>query len=186
MKIGYARVSTEDQDLTYQKEALLKAGCERIFEDTVSGAKAERRGLTLAFEHLRPGDILIVWRLDRLGRSMKDLIAKINELGNLGVSFMSLNESMDTSTSSGRLVFNIFASLAEFERDLIRERTQAGLASARARGRVGGRKPKLTKQQVQVMKTLYESEEHTVEKIVEQFGIHRNTFYGYRAKWLKA
>src|SRR5215211_452294 len=136
MQIGYARVSTDDQNLDLQRDALEKAGCERIFTDRVTGTKAERKGLTEALSHLRSGDTLIVWRLDRLGRSLRHLIDTITELNARGVGFKSLTENIDTTTSGGKLVFHIFGALAEFEREIIRERTQAGLQSARSRGKI--------------------------------------------------
>src|SRR5436190_12949184 len=139
MLIGYARVSTQDQDLALQRDALAKAGCERVFTDTASGALAERQGLEEALEFARPGDTLVVWRLDRLGRSIRHLIDVITQLQGRGVGFKSLTESIDTTTSGGKLIFHVFAALAEFERDIIRERTHAGLTAARARGRKGGR-----------------------------------------------
>src|SRR5512133_3754740 len=139
MLIGYARVSTSDQTLDLQKDALRQAGCERIFTDTASGAKAERIGLEEAMSHLRKGDILVVWKLDRLGRSLKHLIETITALNAEGIGFKSITESIDTTTSGGKLIFHIFGALAEFERDIIKERTQAGLTAARARGRLGGR-----------------------------------------------
>src|SRR5215217_6283659 len=139
MFIGYARVSTHEQTLDLQRDALLKAGCEKIFTDTVSGTKAERKGLSEALSHLREGDTLVVWRLDRLGRSLRHLIDTITAIDERGVGFKSLTENIDTTTSGGKLVFHIFGALAEFEREIIRERTQAGLASARSRGKVGGR-----------------------------------------------
>src|SRR3712207_2501380 len=138
MLIGYARVSTHDQTLSLQKDALEKADCEKIFTDTVSGTKAERKGLTEALSHLRAGDTLVVWRLDRLGRSLRHLIDTITELAERGVGFKSLQENIDTTTSGGKLVFHIFGALAEFEREIIRERTRAGLTAARSRGRAGG------------------------------------------------
>src|SRR5438045_217383 len=139
MYVGYRRVSTQDQTLDLQKDALEKIGCSKIFADTASGAKAERKRLEEALAFLREGDTLVVWRLDRLGRSLKHLLETITTLNTRKIGFKSLTESIDTTTSNGRLIFNIFASLAEFERDLIRERTKAGLQAARARGRVGGR-----------------------------------------------
>jgi len=151
--IGYARVSTAVQDTALQVDALRAAGCERIFEDTVSGAKADRPGLTDALAFLRHGDVLVVWRLDRLGRSLPHLIEVIGTLQADGVGFQSINESIDTTTSGGRLIFHVFASLAHFERDLIRERTKAGLAAAAARGRKGGRKPVVTKEKLQQART---------------------------------
>src|ERR671926_1549809 len=142
MLIGYARVSTDDQNLNLQKDALHKVGCELIFDDMVSGTKARRPGLEQALSHLRSGDTLVVWRFDRLGRSLRHLIETVTDLQERGIGFKSLTESIDTTTSGGRLVFNIFASLAEFEREIIRERTQAGLKAARARGRKGSRPKK--------------------------------------------
>lgn len=142
--IGYARVSTAEQDTALQTDALLKAGCERIFDDTVSGAKAERPGLTAALTFLREGDVLIVWRLDRLGRSLPHLIEVVSTLEARGVGFRSLTEAIDTTTPGGRLIFHVFGALGQFEHDLIRDRTKAGLAAAAARGRKGGRKPVVT------------------------------------------
>jgi len=142
--IGYARVSTAEQDTALQTDELRKAGCERIFDDTVSGAKAERPGLTAALEFLRDGDVLVVWRLDRLGRSLPHLIEVVSTLEARGVGFRSLTEAIDTTTPGGRLIFHVFGALGQFERDLIRDRTKAGLAAAAARGRKGGRKPVVT------------------------------------------
>ena len=139
--IGYARVSTVEQDTALQTDALRKAGCERIFEDMASGAKADRPGLAAALSYVREGDALVVWRLDRLGRSLPHLIETISALEERGVGFRSIAESIDTTTSGGRLIFHVFGALGQFERDLIRERTKAGLAAAAARGRKGGRKP---------------------------------------------
>ena len=139
MRIGYARVSTTDQSLNLQTDALHAAGCERLFTDTVSGATVERPGLTAALNTCRPGDTLVVWKLDRLGRSLPHLVETVRDLIAHGVGFKRLQESIDTTTSGGKLIFHIFASLAEFERDLIRERTNAGLSAARARGQKGGR-----------------------------------------------
>lgn len=135
MLIGYARVSTDDQNLDLQRDALQQAGCEQIFTDTVSGTKAERKGLTDALSHLRSGDTLVVWRLDRLGRSLRHLIDTVTALQERGIGFKSLQEAIDTTTSGGKLVFHIFGALAEFEREINRERTQAGLTAARARGK---------------------------------------------------
>ena len=147
--IGYARVSTAEQDTALQTDALNKAGCERIFEDTVSGSKAERPGLTATLEYLRDGDVLVVWRLDRLGRSLPHLIEIISALESRCVGFRSLTESIDTTTPGGRLIFHVFGALGQFERDLIRDRTKAGLAAAAARGRKGGRKPVITAEKLQ-------------------------------------
>lgn len=146
MRIGYARISTPEQKLLLQTDALTKAGCERSFSDVASGAKDDRPGLRAALGYLRPGDILVVWKLDRLGRSLKHLLEAVNALHERGIGFLSLQENIDTTTSGGKLVFHIFGALAEFERDLIRERTQAGLRAAWARGRKGGRPHKLTQQ----------------------------------------
>lgn len=142
--IGYARISTDGQDLALQIDALERAGATRIFEDVASGAKADRPGLDQALDYLREGDVLAVWRLDRLGRSLPHLVSTVAALEARGVGFRSLTESIDTSTANGRLVFHLFAALADFERELIRERTNAGLAAARARGRVGGRRSVMT------------------------------------------
>lgn len=177
MIIGYARVSTTDQNLDMQKDELKKAGCEKIFEDEgVSGAKFDRTGLNGALGHLGNGDVLTVWRLDRIGRNLKHLIEIVNDLKEKGVGFRSLHESIDTTTPSGRLTFHIFGSLCEFERDLIRERTSAGLAAARARGRLGGRKSVLIPKQIKIAKTLY-SNNTPVKEICEQVGCSRATFY---------
>src|SRR5215471_21056439 len=142
MLIGYARVSTQDQTLDLQTDALRQVSCEKIFTDTTSGAKSERPGLQNAMDHLRAGDTLVVWRLDRLGRTLKHLIATVTDLSEKGIGFKSLQEHMDTTTSGGKLIFHIFGALAEFEREVLKERTYAGLQAARARGRLGGR-PKL-------------------------------------------
>jgi DNA invertase Pin-like site-specific DNA recombinase len=154
MLIGYARVSTQDQTLNLQKDALAQAGCTRIFTDTASGAKTERKGLDEALNYVRTGDTLVVWRLDRLGRSLKDLIATMTELSERGIGFKSLTEQIDTTTSGGKLIFHIFGALAEFERNLIRERTQAGLSAARARGRKGGRPKALRERRLSMAQAL--------------------------------
>ena len=143
-RIGYARVSTADQDLAPQLDVLRAKGCDLTYSEHASGKKADRQELANAMKALRAGDTLVVWRLDRLGRSLPDLIATINELAERGIAFESVTEAIDTTTAAGKLVFNIFASLAEFERHLISERTRAGLAAGRARGRMGGRPPALT------------------------------------------
>ena len=178
MFIGYARVSTDDQNLDLQRDALHKAGCELIFDDMVSGTKARRPGLEQALSHLRPGDTLVVWRLDRLGRSLSHLIDTVTDLQERGIGFTSLTESIDTTTSGGKLVFHIFGALAEFEREIIRERTNTGLQAARARGRHGGPKHKLTPKQVAIARQLWDS--HTpVNEICQTLGISRATFYRY-------
>jgi DNA invertase Pin-like site-specific DNA recombinase len=152
--IGYARVSTTDQDLALQLDALAKAGCARIFEDKASGAKTDRPGLAAALSFVRQGDILMVWKLDRLGRSLPHLIETVNALEARSVSFRSLTEAIDTTTLGGRLVFHIFGALGQFERDLIRERTRAGLEAAAVRGRRGGRKPVVTEEKLRRAQTL--------------------------------
>lgn len=179
MKIGYARVSTFDQNLDLQKDALEQAGCERVIEDTASGKNADRPGIISLKEILRPGDQLVVWRLDRLGRSLKELIEWINYLEEKGVAFQSLHESINTSTSTGKLVFHIFGALAEFERNLIRERTQAGLAAARARGKLGGRPTSLNKEKRKAVVQLYDDAKLPIKEICEMFGISKPTLYKY-------
>jgi DNA invertase Pin-like site-specific DNA recombinase len=181
MLIGYARVSTQDQTLDLQTDALTKAGCEKIFQDTTSGAKSERPGLQEAIDHLRAGDTLVVWRLDRLGRTLKHLIATVTDLSDKGIGFKSLQENMDTTTSGGKLIFHIFGALAEFEREVIRERTNAGLQAARARGRLGGR-PKLQTldpKKVALARKLYDDRHMPVREICETLHIGRSTLYRY-------
>ncbi len=182
MLIGYARVSTHDQTLDLQLDALQKASCERIYQDTISGAKTERPGLQDALEHLRRGDTLVVWRLDRLGRTLKQLIELINDFNAKDIGFKSLQENIDTTTSGGKLVFHIFGALAEFERDIIRERTNAGLQAARARGRLGGRPKALNPKQIALTRSLYESHEHSIQDICNILGISRGTLYKYVGK----
>ena len=179
MQIGYARVSTDDQNLDLQRDALQQAGCERVFEDTASGAKAERIGLVALMEILRAGDTVVIWRMDRLGRSLKDLIALVERLEAVGVGLRSLQEKIDTTSSGGRLVFHLFGALAEFERNLIRERTQAGLTAARARGRHGGRKKRLDPAKQKMALRLYHERQHTVEEICRMMGDGRSTLYNY-------
>src|SRR4051794_1861125 len=179
MLIGYARVSTDEQNLDLQRDALTKAGCEQIHTDRVSGTKDNRPGLTVALSHLRPGDTLVVWRLDRLGRSLRHLIDTVTALQEQGIGFKSLTESIDTTTSGGKLVFHIFGALAEFEREIIRERTNAGLQAARARGRNGGRPKKLSAKQIQMLQHLAADRKHTVSEICQTLGIGRTAFYRY-------
>ena len=179
MLIGYARVSTFDQNTDLQKDALEKVGCEKIFTDIVSGTVPLRPGLTKVKEQLRKGDILVVWRLDRLGRSLKDLIEWMNYLDTEGVALKSVQESIDTSTATGKLVFHVFGALAEFERNLIQERTHAGLSAARARGRLGGRPKSLNNDKKQVVIDLYNERKLTVKKICEMMGISKPTLYSY-------
>jgi DNA invertase Pin-like site-specific DNA recombinase len=182
MYIGYARVSTSDQTLNLQKDALEKIGCTKIFTDTASGAKAERKGLEEALNYVREGDILVVWRLDRLGRSLKHLIETITKLNNRKIGFKSIQENIDTTTSGGKLVFHIFGALAEFERDIIRERTNAGLQAARARGRLGGR-PKAkslnTPKKIALAQSLYNDKNNTIDEICRTLNISRATLYRY-------
>lgn len=179
MYIGYARVSTDDQNLDLQKDALEQAQCEQVFKDQLSGAKSERPGLKQALEYARSGDTIVVWRLDRLSRSLKDLIEMVNQLEERGVGLKSLHEAIDTSSSSGKLIFHIFGALAEFERNLIRERTQAGLQAARARGRFGGRPKSLSEDQQSVAVQLYHDKKHTVAQICKMLGISKPTLYKY-------
>jgi DNA invertase Pin-like site-specific DNA recombinase len=181
MLIGYARVPTLDQNLDLQIDALKKAGCrtEHIFTDKVGGAKARRPGLDLALSHLREGDTLVVWKLDRLGRSLPHLIETVTALGRQGIEFKSLTEQIDTTTSGGKLVFRTMAAVAEFVRDSIRERTNAGLSAARARGRSGGRPKALTEKQVAMLRQLAADPNHSVAEICKTLGIGRTTFYRY-------
>ena len=179
MLIGYARVSTDDQHLDLQRDALRNAGCERVFEDTASGAKAERVGLAALLAASRAGDTVVIWRLDRLGRSLKDLIALVEQLDAAGVGLRSVQENIDTASIGGRLVFHLFGALAEFERNLIRERTQAGLMAARARGHNGGRKKRLDPAKREVALKLYHERKHTVVEICRMMGVGRSTLYNY-------
>jgi DNA invertase Pin-like site-specific DNA recombinase len=179
MLIGYARVSTQDQTLNLQKDALEKIGCNKIFTDTASGAKAERKGLDEALEYVREGDTLVVWRLDRLGRSLKHLIETISQLDTRKIGFKSLTENIDTTTSGGKLIFHIFGALAEFERNLIRERTNAGLQAARARGRKGGRPKSLTGKKTAMAQALYNDKNNTIDEICNTLNISRATLYRY-------
>lgn len=178
MLVGYARVSTDDQDLSLQRDALTAAGCNKIFTDTMSGAKAERPGLAEVLDFCRPGDTLVVWRLDRLGRSLTNLIELLNLLAERDIGFKSLSEQIDTTTSGGKLVFHIFGALAEFERELIRERTRAGLAAARARGRQGGRPKKLdSERKIKMAQSLHNEGTHSIDDICRMLGISRATLY---------
>ena len=177
MLIGYARVSTGDQKLDLQLDALARAGCDRVFTDQVSGAKAERPGLSNVQSHLRAGDTLVVWKLDRLGRSVRQLVEFVGELHSRDINFASLTDGIDTATPAGRFFFHIMAALAEMERDLIRERTRAGLASAKARGRNGGRPPKLSARQVRHARRLLEDRTTTSEEVASTLGVSRSTLY---------
>ena len=175
--IGYARVSTVDQNPDLQIDALTKAGCGRVFTDKASGALADRPQLTAALDYLRPGDTLVVWKLDRLGRSLRHLVDTVTALQRREVGFRSLRESLDTTTATGRLIFHLFAALAEFERDLIRERTQAGLSAARARGRLGGRKSVMTPEKAAAARQMYEAQKLPVSEIARVIGVSRATLY---------
>jgi DNA invertase Pin-like site-specific DNA recombinase len=175
--IGYARVSTLDQNPDLQTDALDAAGCVRVFADKASGTLTDRPQLAAALDYLRPGDTLVVWKLDRLGRSLRHLVDTVTTLQESQVGFRSLQENIDTTTATGRLVFHVFAALAEFERDLIRERTQAGLTAARARGRLGGRKPVLTAEKASAAQAMYDAKDRSVSEIARVLGVSRATLY---------
>lgn len=182
MQVGYARVSTRDQQLALQVDALRQGGCTQIYEEVISGATAERPVLQALLTQVRAGDVLMIWKLDRLGRSLRHLIEVVTTLAQRGVGFKSLQEQLDTTTSSGKLVFHMFGALAEFERDLIRERTQAGLAAARKRGRVGGRPPGLSPQAeatAVAAETLYREGHLSVREIADKLHIAKSTLYVY-------
>ena len=183
MKIGYARVSTGLQNLNLQEDRLNQYGCEKIFSDHISGSRSKRPGLDKAIEFARSGDTIVVWRLDRLGRNMEDLITLVNELNERGVSFHSLEENitMDKSSSTGQLLFHLFAAFAEFERNLILERSSAGRIAARARGRYGGRPEKLNQKDLNLLKTLYDNGT-PIKTIAEQWHVSRTTIYRYLNK----
>lgn len=181
MLLGYARVSTDDQHLNLQHDALSQAGCDQLFDDHGSGATADRAGLRRVLAYARTGDTIVVWRLDRLSRSLKDLIELVTVLEGKGIGLKSLHESLDTTSSSGKLIFHIFGALAEFERTLIRERTQAGLQAARARGRTGGRPKALSPDQQALAVKLYDEKQHTVAHICRMLGISKPTLYKYLA-----
>src|SRR2546423_12112386 len=179
MLIGYARVSTQDQTLNLQQDALEKIGCSNIFTDTASGAATERKGLDEALAYVREGDTLVVWRLDRLGRTLKHLIETIADFNKRHIGFKSITENIDTTTSGGKLIFHIFVALAEFERDLIRERTKAGLAAARAGGREGGQPKALNSKQVAIAQQLYDDKTNSISDICKTLNISRSTLYRY-------
>ena len=168
MLIGYARVSTQDQNPELQHDALMEAGCEKVFTEKASGAQRDRPELQAALDYMRPGDALVVWKLDRLARSLKQLIETIERLEEKQIGFRSLTEAIDTTTSGGRLIFPLFGALAEFERSIIRERTKAGLAAARARGRFGGRPAALTPDDLSIARTLLRNPDITVEEVAKQ------------------
>lgn len=182
MKIGYARISTKEQNLDMQIFALEDAGCEKIYEEVVSGAKSDRPVLNNLIKQLKNGDVLVVWKLDRLGRSLKHLVELVHVLMQNNIGLCSLNDSIDTTTPKGRLIFNIFATLAEFERDMIRERTQPGLSAARARGRLGGRPrgiPKSSEATACAAETLYREGRLSVMQIAKKLNISKSTLYKY-------
>ena len=179
MKIGYARVSTGDQNLDMQMDALNKIECDKIFTDKMSGARSDRPGLDEAMKFMREGDTLVVWKLDRLGRSLQHLIKVINELNDNGKYFMSLQENIDSISTGGKLIFHIFAALAEFERDIIRERTKAGIAAARARGRTGGRPRKMNAKKIEQAKKLMEDHSNSISEICKMLRISKSTLYRY-------
>jgi DNA invertase Pin-like site-specific DNA recombinase len=175
--LGYARVSTTDQQPQLQVDALQRAGCYRVFTETASGARTDRPILEQLLDQLRPGDTLVVWKLDRLGRSLRHLVDTVTGLAERGIGFRSLQEAIDTTTPGGKLVFHVFAALAEFERDLVRERTAAGLAAARARGRRGGRPSVLTGHKLQVAWEMYASGQYSVAAIAKTLGVSRASIY---------
>lgn len=182
MKIGYARVSTKEQTVALQVDALKKAGCTKVHTEVMSGSRRDRPVLADLIKNLRAGDVLVIWKLDRLGRNLRHLVDLVNDLMTRKVGLRSLNDPIDTTTSHGRLTFNLFASLAEFERDVIRERTQAGLSAARARGRVGGR-PKGLSSQAQATalaaETLYRERILSVAAIAQKLHVSKSTLYSY-------
>jgi DNA invertase Pin-like site-specific DNA recombinase len=179
MLVGYARVSTGEQNLDLQIDALQQANCKKIFTDKLSGAKTTRPGLDEVLEFLRQGDTLIIWKLDRFGRSLKDLVIKVEELQQRGVHFVSLTENIDTMSAAGKLQFHIFSALAEFERDIIRERTLAGLRAARARGRFGGRPKVMSDDKIQLAQKLMKNKELSIQEICEMVAVSRSTLYRY-------
>ena len=182
MKIGYARVSTKEQSLHLQEDALWQEGCERIYSEQASGAKSERPKLKEMMLQLRQGDIIIVWKLDRLGRSLRDLIQLVAQFQDLGVGFKSLQDNIDTTTPTGKLTFHLFAALAEFERDIISTRTKAGLEAARARGRKGGRPKGLSKKaqdKARLAESLYKEKERSIKEICDHLNISKPTLYRY-------
>ncbi len=179
MLIGYARVSTQDQKSELQLDALQAAGCEKVFEEKASGAQRDRPQLKAAIDYLRSGDVLVVWKLDRLARSLKQLIETVEALEQKGIGFKSITESIDTTTPGGKLIFHIFGSLAEFERAIIRERTMAGLEAARARGRLGGRPSALSTDDLVAAKALLKNPEITVSDVAKRLGVSPATLYRY-------
>ncbi|MEE4210860.1 MAG: recombinase family protein [Parvularcula sp.] len=177
MLVGYARVSTQDQKPALQRDALTAAGCEKLFEETASGAQRDRPQLQAAIDYMREGDTLVVWKLDRLARSMKQLIETVEGLDARGIGFRSLTEAIDTTTPGGKLVFHIFGALAEFERSIIRERTNAGLKAARDRGKLGGRPPALSVEDLSAARAMLRDPEITVEAVAKRMGVAASTLY---------
>lgn len=180
-KIGYARVSTDDQHLDMQLDALKKSGCSVIYEEKISGKNTNRPELEQCRKALRAGDVLVVWRLDRLGRSLPDLVRIVAELDRDGIGFESLSEKIETDSANGKLTFHFFAALAEFEKNLIRERTNAGLAAARARGRKGGRKRALDDKQIREIKALMRDPSVNITSVAQRYHVSRTTLYKYAA-----
>lgn len=176
-RLGYARVSTDDQNLDLQRDALVRNGCATIYEEKMSGKTSERPELGQCIKALRSGDTLVVWRLDRLGRSLSDLIRIVTDLERRGIGFESISEKIDTATAAGKLIFHVFGALAEFERNLIRERTVAGLTAARARGRKGGRKRKLDERQIKEVRTLLRNPDIPVKDVAKRYAVSRSTLY---------
>jgi DNA invertase Pin-like site-specific DNA recombinase len=182
MMIGYARVSTGEQDASLQVDALKSSGCEKIFTDAASGADDDRSGLKDLLSHLRGGDTLVVWRLDRLGRSLKQLIEVVAALNTKGIAFLSLTESIDTRNAGGRLIFHVFGALAEFEREVIRSRTRAGLAAARARGRHGGRPRLMDERTIAAARAMLADPDARITDVCRTLGVSRATLYRYLQK----
>jgi len=181
MRIGYARVSTEDQKLNLQRDALSAAGCEKIFDEKVCGSSPRLPAREELLDYARAGDVAVVWKLDRLGRSLRDLVEVVLRLKERGVGLCSLHESIDTTTAAGKLTFHVFAALAEFEADLVRERTRAGLAAARSRGARPGRPRSLGPEQVEMARTLLANPKLSARQVAAQLGVHRATLYRYLA-----
>ncbi|MDO4642778.1 MAG: recombinase family protein [Cardiobacteriaceae bacterium] len=177
MIIGYARVSTDDQHLDLQIDALQQAGCEKIYTDKMSGRQFDRPGLIQALDYARPGDTLIIWRLDRLGRSLKDLIELVQKMDQCGIALRSLHEQLDTSSATGKLIYHVFGALAEFERNLISERTKAGLTAARARGKLGGRPTALSADEKREIRILLTDPNISTQQLAERYGVSRSTIY---------
>jgi len=179
MRVGYARVSSDDQNLDLQLDALRKAGCKKILEDRKSGARADRPGLTRLMETVREGDVVVIWRLDRLGRSLRDLLDLAARLEAEGVGLKCIQDNIDTTSSGGKFIFQVFGALAEFERNIIKERTQAGLAAARARGRTGGRPKALDSKEQRLLVKLHKAREHSIAQLCRMFNISKPTLYSY-------